>query len=68
MPFDISKLNNLYQPYRYTEYNVCHDTFVSQIWMTILVKYFLIANTTRQMNLIRETETPYVYPVYILFI
>ena len=28
LPFDISKLDNLYQPYRYTEYNdiVCDDT------------------------------------------
>ena len=43
-------------------------TLVSQICMTILLKYLQIANTIRQMNLIRATETPNVYPVYLLFI
>ena len=28
LPFDISKLDNLYQPYRYAEYNVWDDTLV----------------------------------------
>ena len=31
LPFDISKLDNLYQPYRYTEYNVCDDTCESDL-------------------------------------
>ena len=31
LPFDISKLYNLCQPYRYTEYNVCADTCESDL-------------------------------------
>ena len=31
LPFDISKLDNLYQPYIYTEYNVCDDTCESDL-------------------------------------
>ena len=31
LPFDISKLDSLYQPYRYTEYNVCDDTCESDL-------------------------------------
>ena len=31
LPFDISKLDNLYQPYRYAEYNVCDDTCESDL-------------------------------------
>ena len=31
LPFDISTLDSLYQPYRYTEYNVCDDTCESDL-------------------------------------
>ena len=31
LPFDISKLDNLYQPYRYTKYNVCDDSCESDL-------------------------------------
>ena len=31
LPFDISKLDNIYQPYIYTEYNVCDDTCESDL-------------------------------------
>ena len=31
LPFDIYQLDNLYQPYRYTEYNVCDDTCESDL-------------------------------------
>ena len=63
LQFDISMLDNIYQPYLRIMYAM---TLVSKLWMTILLKYFLIENTIRQMNWIRATETLDVYPVYIL--
>ena len=67
LPFDISKLDNLYQPYRYTEYNVCDDTCESDL-NDHFAQIFPDLNTIRQMNLIRATETLNVYPVNLLYI
>ena len=69
LPFDISKLDNLYQHYRYTEYNVCDDTCESDLNYPFAkifpdCKY----HSANEFNTCNSIKLNYVYPVYLLFI